>query len=102
MSPDNPALTPRTVPHIHATLWTALDQALRWNLVARNVTTLVDAPRIRRAEVQPYTPEGAKGLLDALSDDRLSALYSAAMALGLRLGEALGLRWEDIDFKPVG
>ena len=100
--PDNPALTPRTVQHIHATLRTALDQALRWNLVARNVATLVDAPRVSRAEVQPYTPVEAKALLDALRDDRLSALYSAAMAVGLRLGEALGLHWEDIDFGTGG
>lgn len=58
--PANPALTPRTVQHIHATLRAALEQALRWNLVARNVATLVDAPRVRRPEVEPYTPEEAK------------------------------------------
>jgi integrase len=97
--PANPALTPRTVQHIHATLRAALEQALRWNLVARNVATLVDAPRVRRPEVEPYTPEEAKKLLNALKDDRLAALYSAAMAVGLRQGEALGLRWSDIDFE---
>jgi integrase len=96
--PSNPALTPRTVQHIHATLRTALDQALRWNLVGRNVDTLVDAPRVRQTEVQPYMPEDAKKLLDALKDDRLSALYSAGLAVGLRQGEALGLRWPDVDF----
>ena len=97
--PSNPALTPRTVQHIHATLRSALDQALRWNLVGRNVATLVDAPRVCQTEVQPYTPEEATKLLDALKDDRLSALYSAALAVGLRQGEALGLRWPDIDFE---
>jgi integrase len=95
--PADPTLKPRTVQHIHATLRTALDQALRWNLVARNAAALVDAPRVRRQEVQPYTPEEAKKLLDALKDDRLEALYSAAMALGLRQGEALGLQWPDVD-----
>jgi len=95
--PSNPALTPRTVQHIHATLRTALDQALRRNLVGRNAATRVDAPRVRQTEVQPYTPEDAKKLLDELKDDRLSALYSAALAVGLRQGEALGLRWPDLD-----
>ena len=97
-TPSNPALTPRTVQHIHATLRTALDQALRWNLVGRNVATLVDAPSVRQTEIQPYTPEEATKLLDALKDDRLSALYSAALAVGLRQGEALGLRWPDVNF----
>jgi len=54
-------------------------------------------PRVRQTEVQPYTPEEAKKLLDELKDDRLSALYSAALAVGLRQGEALGLRWPDVD-----
>lgn len=97
-TPANPALSPRTVQHIHATLRTALDQALRWNLVARNVASLVDAPRVRRQEVQPYTPDEAQGLLETVAADRLEALYSAAMALGLRQGEALGLQWSDVDF----
>jgi integrase len=96
--PANLALSPRTVQHIHATLRTALDQALRWNLVARNVATMVDGPRVRRQEIQPYSPEEAKKLLDALKGDRLEALYSAAMAIGLRQGEALGLIWQDVDF----
>ena len=97
--PDNPALTPRTVQHIHATLRAALEQALRWNLVARNVATLVDAPRVRRPEVQPYTPEEARAFLDKIAEGRLEALYSAALAVGLRQGEALGLRWPDVDFE---
>ena len=45
-------------------------------------------------------PEEATKMLDALKDDRLSALYSAALAVGLRQGEAPGLRWPDIDFEP--
>ena len=94
----NPKLSARTVQHIHATLRTALDQALRWNLIARNVATMVDAPQVRRQEVQPYTPEEARIMLQAISQDRFEALYSAAMALGIRQGEALGLKWPDLDF----
>jgi integrase len=44
-------------------------------------------------------PAEAKQLLAAAEDDRLGALYSVALALGLRQGEALGLSWEDIDFE---
>jgi len=98
-APANPALTPRTVQHMHATLRAALDQAEKWGLVARNVARLVDAPRVRRPEVQPLTPEQAKSLLAAVRDNRLEALYSVGVAMGLRQGEVLGLRWPDIDFE---
>ena len=92
-----PGLTPRTVQHIHATLRTALDQAVKWDLAPRNVAMLVDAPRVRRSEVKPFTPEQARKFLEAARQDRLEGLYAVAM-LGLRQGEILGLRWTDIDF----
>jgi integrase len=59
---------------------------------------LTDAPKVRRPEVKPLTPEQARTFLDAAQEDRLEALYRVALALGLRLGEALGLGWEDVDF----
>jgi integrase len=76
----------------------ALDQAMRWDLVARNVAKLVDAPRQQRREMTALTPEQARILLDAAKGERLEALYSVALAMGLRKGEALGLRWVDVDF----
>jgi integrase len=57
----------------------------------------VDPPRVRRPEIHPLTPEQARTFLDAARGDRLEALYSVALAIGLRQGEALGLRWEHID-----
>jgi integrase len=96
-SEPDPSLKPRTVQHIHATLRTALDQAEQWGLVARNVASLVNAPRVQRLEVEPLSPDEARKFLEAVRDDRLEALYSVATAIGLRQGEALGLRWPDID-----
>src|SRR5260370_12756259 len=54
-------------------------------------------PRARRAEVRPFTPDEARAFLVAVQGDRLQALYTVALALGLRQGEALGLRWPDVD-----
>ena len=51
------------------------------------------------AGVQPYYARRGQGLLEAFRDDRLEALYSVAMAVGLRQGEALGLQWPDMDFE---
>lgn len=92
-------LSPRTVENILVVLGIALKQALKWELVARNVAALVDRPRVERHEIKPFTPEEARRFLASIRGNRLEALYATALALGLRKGEALGLRWEDVDFE---
>ncbi len=82
---------------MHAVLRRALKQALKWELVARNAAQLVDAPRVAQREIESFTPEQAKTFLDAIRGDRLEALYSVALAVGLRKGEILGLKWSDVD-----
>ena len=90
-------LSPRTVRYLHAVLRRALGQALKRGLVPRNVATLVNLPKAQRPEVEPFTPDQARSFLAAIHGDRLEALYSVALSVGLRQGEALGLRWEDVD-----
>jgi integrase len=91
-------LSPTTVHHLHAVLHKALDQAVRWNLVSRNVGDLVDPPRIARHEMATLSPEQARALLAAADGNRLEALYVLALTTGLREGELLGLKWKNIDF----
>ena len=92
-------LSARTVQYIRTVLRVALGQALKWNLVARNVAALVDSPRVEKFELQPINQEEAKALLKAIQGDRFEALFTVALSLGLRRGEALGLKWSDIDFQ---
>jgi integrase len=92
-------LSPRTVQYLHALLRAALNRAMKWGLVARNVATLVDAPRVRRPDIAAMPPQQARALLAAVRGDRLEALYTVALAVGLRLGEALGLLWPAIDLE---
>jgi integrase len=92
-------LSARTAQYVRAVLRRALNQALKWGLVARNVAALVDPPRILRHEVQPFAVEEIKKLLGLFEQNRLGALYLLALTHGLRQGEALGLRWEDVDLK---
>lgn len=92
-------LSSRTVQYIRAVLRRALGQALKWGLVARNAATLVDSPRVEHHEIQALNVKEAKKLLKALRGHRLEALFTIALALGLRQGEVLGLRWQDVDFK---
>ena len=80
-------------------LRTALNQAVRWELVSRNVAALTDAPRHLARQIEPLTPRQATALLAAVAGHRLEGLITVAVGLGLRQGESLGLRWEDIDFE---
>ncbi|PDW00984.1 tyrosine-type recombinase/integrase [Candidatus Chloroploca asiatica] len=92
-------LSPRTVQYARAILHHALDQALKWGYVARNVVALVEAPRVERHTVEPLTEAQATALLQAVAGHRLEALYRIALGLGLRRGEVLALRWVDLDLK---
>ena len=94
-------LSPRTVKYIHVTLHKSLKQALNDGLIPRNATEAVKPPQVRREEIRPLTPEQVKMLLDAASEagDRLEALYALAVHTGLRQGELLGLKWEDMDLE---
>jgi integrase len=80
-----------------------LARALRWaeqtNIVGRNVARLVDGPKVPRKPSDAFTADEAKAVLAKAKGDRLEALAVVALRLGLRRGEALGLRWDDIDFE---
>ena len=91
--------TGRTIRYARAVLRIALNRARKVGLVVQNVAALAEPPKHRTREIQPLTPEQARTLLAATKGQRLGALVSVATALGLRLGEALGLRWEDVDFE---
>jgi integrase len=82
---------------MRAVLRRALNHAIRWEIVARNVATMVDAPTRESHTVQPFDAEEAAAFLAAIGGHRLEALYCAVLACGLRQGEALGLRWDDVD-----
>lgn len=90
-------LSARRVDYLRAVLRRALNDALRWGLVGRNVAALVRPPKGPRYEVEPLGPDEIRRLLEAVRDDRLEALYVLAVTLGLRQGELLGLSWADVD-----
>jgi integrase len=91
-------LAPRTVNYIHVTLHKALSQAVSDGLVQRNVAS-VKAPRPEKPEIRPLSPEQARKLIATAHEtgDRFEALYVLALHCGLREGELLGLKWDDVD-----
>lgn len=84
---------------LHRILSRALEVALRRKLVPRNVARLIDAPSARAVEETALTQEDAAAVLAAARGRRNAARWSIALALGLRQGEALGLRWSHLDLE---
>ena len=90
-------LAAKSVRIIHATLRTMLAEAVRDELVERNVASIVRGPRIDHEEVRPWSLDEAATFLAAASAHRLSALFAVGVAVGLRRGELLALAWDDVD-----
>ncbi|MFJ3191567.1 tyrosine-type recombinase/integrase [Streptomyces griseoviridis] len=90
-------LSPLTLAYVHSVLKSALEHAVREEEIPRNVARNVrmGTPRPRRFE--PLTAEEARAFLAATHEHRLSTLFELALRTGLRKGELLGLRWEDLD-----
>ncbi|HEX5510334.1 MAG TPA: hypothetical protein VFX41_01350, partial [Actinomycetales bacterium] len=92
---------PATAHQAHRTLRTALGEAERRGRIARNPAQLVRPPRIRPEPVEPFTVEEIQRLLAAAQERRNGARWAIALALGLRQGEALDLRWDDLDLNAA-
>ena len=96
-------LSPRTVNYVHVTLHKALGQAVSDGLVSRNAAQ-VKAPRPEKPEIKPLSPDQARKLIATAYEtgSRYAALYVLALHTGMREGEMLGLRWDDLDLDAGG
>jgi integrase len=88
----------RKVQLMRAVLSSALSRAVREELIARNVARYVELPGWQRGTIQPWTADEAKRFLASAKPDPLYPAFVLLVLCGLRRGEALGLRWNDIDF----
>lgn len=101
---DGRPLSRRTVEYAAATLRSALSDAVRTDLVERNVAKLARLPTIdpdqddsAGGELQVWTAEEARRFLQETHEDGLHDIWAVALGTGMRRGELLGLRWEDVD-----
>jgi integrase len=89
--------------HIHATLHRSLRDAARVNLLARNPASDIELPRAgigaRDAKVNAWRAEELAAFLAATADDRLHVLWHVMAMTGMRRGEGLALRWDDVDLE---
>lgn len=93
-------LSNTTVFHLHSVLHHALDDAVQWEFVFRNVTDAATPPKRDEPEMKTWTQEQADRFLStsaATEADKLEALWTLALLTGMRRGEILGLRWSDFD-----
>jgi integrase len=89
--------SPGTAHQAHRTIRTALGEAERRGHIARNPAALAKPPRLSDAEIEPYSVDEVRRLMEEAKKRRNSARWAVALALGLRQGEALGLKWPDVD-----
>src|SRR5438270_2878214 len=91
-------LSARTVRQVHMVLRCALKQAVLWRVLATNPTDAVKAPRAERKEMRTLSEADVHRLLAATAGTRYHPLWIFLVTTGVRLGEALALRWSDLDF----
>ncbi|MEJ8643605.1 Arm DNA-binding domain-containing protein [Streptomyces sp. MS1.HAVA.3] len=94
---DNGKRKAATVRRIHATLRSALSTAVRRRMITFNAAKDVDLPASQRPNVKPWEPAELGQFLDSIGTHRLGAMFEVVAGTGLRRGEAVGLRWDDID-----
>ncbi|MFQ6198919.1 tyrosine-type recombinase/integrase [Streptomyces sp. NPDC000405] len=89
--------TAATAKEAHRVLRTALTAACRDELVGRNVAALVEPPKVVSREASPWSLDETLSFLQEARKDPLYAAFVLGIAMGLRRGEVLGLRWSDVD-----
>lgn len=96
-------LSARSVRIAHGTLLRALQRAVDWHLIAVNPAAgNLSLPRQAQAEAKTWTPEEARTFLASVAGTPLAPLWTLMLATGLRRGEALGLRWENVVMSGTG
>ncbi|MEU6661787.1 tyrosine-type recombinase/integrase [Streptomyces sp. NPDC046821] len=88
-----------TAHQAHRTMRTALNEAVRRQHLNSNPSSIAKAPKVEEEEVEPYTVEEVQHLLAEAAKHRNTARWVIALALGLRQGEVLGMKWDDVDFE---
>jgi integrase len=96
---DGQPLSARSVGHVHRVLHRALGHAATWGVVSQNVASLVAPPPVPRSEIAILTEEQIGIILRHLEGRALRPIVSFLLGTGARRGEALALRWGDVNFQ---
>lgn len=92
-------MSPPYIAKIMLVMSQALTAAMNWNFVSRNVAVGIRKPSVRKRPATVWTPEELRRFLILAANDRLSPLWQLLASEGMRRGEALGLRWADVNWE---
>src|SRR6266511_1667 len=92
-------LAPATVRRVHSTVHRSLRDAVRTGKINRNPASVAEVPKGRRPEMRTWTADQVRIFLSHVRSDRLYALWVLIATTGMRRGEALALRWDDLDLE---
>jgi len=97
---NNTTYSDKTIQHHYTIISTALNKAVVWGYILNNPNTRIEKPKVRKKEIQCYSPEEVNKLIEALQSESLKyqAIIMLALDSGARRGEITGLTWDDIDF----
>lgn len=95
---DKP-LSAKSIKNIHMNLQAALSQAVKMDLIKKNPAKYVELPKVRKYKAEVYDAEEVQILLENVIDTDMEVPVALLVGLGLRRGEALALRWKDVDFE---
>lgn len=95
------SLSQKSIRDIYTTISMALNKAVKWGYISNNPNLLIDKPKVKKQEIQCYSPEEVEQLLTFLKNEPLKyqAIITLAIDSGCRRGEITGLTWNDIDFE---
>ena len=91
--------SPGRASSLHRALRACFNVAVKRGKLPMNPCKFAAVPRTHEPEIEPFTMDDVRRVLTAASKARNPARWSVALALGLRQGEALGLKWEDVDLE---
>jgi Site-specific recombinase XerC len=94
---EHEGVSARTIRYMHSILGAAIKQAVRENLVARNVVAFAKPPSSQKAEMHLWNSDQVKIFLDKSTDNRFYPVFLLALGCGMRRGEIIGLQWQDVD-----
>jgi integrase len=90
-------LSPSTIRRIHGVLRSALNTAVKRRLIPYNPAEHIELAPENPKKPKPWNPEQCRIFLERIATDRLANLYHLILITGMRRGESVGLRWQDLD-----